>query len=140
MNIKKHTKLFYGLGVFFMLIVPDQMTKTLANEIFENYKFAFSLPVPLVFMYGIYFFAISVILFYVYQNYQKFFNYEKLAWGFILAGAVSNVGERIVLGFVRDWIYIYTGVFNLADGYIILGVLILFIKSLLNTKKTKYEI
>jgi lipoprotein signal peptidase len=54
----------------------------------------------------------------------------------ILAGAVSNVGERTIFGFVRDWVYIYTGVFNLADGYIILGIIILFFYSLM-TKTTE---
>ena len=49
------------------------------------------------------------------------------------AGALSNVVERIVLGSVRDFIYIifyhWVGVYNLADGYIIAGIILLLLRS-----------
>jgi lipoprotein signal peptidase len=135
-QIPKPKVFLTGLGVFFMLIVLDQITKQRADRIFENHNFAFSLPMPAVLMYGIYFVAICTILIYFYRAYQKLVIFEQLAWMLILAGAMSNVGERTIFGFVRDWVYIYTGVFNLADGYIILGSLILFFYSLM-TKTTE---
>jgi lipoprotein signal peptidase len=60
----------------------------------------------------------------------------------IFAGAASNIGERILLGYVRDFIYIslykWTGVYNAADGYIILGIVLLLIKSAsVNDKNNK---
>ena len=51
------------------------------------------------------------------------------AWMLIFAGAASNIGERILLGYVRDFIYItfykWTGVYNAADFYILIGIVIL---------------
>lgn len=135
-QIPKPKVFLTGLGVFFMLIVLDQITKQRADRIFENHNFAFSLAVPVVLMYGIYSLAIFTMLIYLYRNYHQLLIFEQIAWVLILAGAVSNVGERTIFGFVRDWVYIYTGVFNLADGYIILGILILFFYSLM-TKTTE---
>jgi lipoprotein signal peptidase len=35
------------------------------------------------------------------------------------------VGERIVLGYVRDYLYIFGGILNAADFMIIVGILLL---------------
>ena len=51
---------------------------------------------------------------------------DKLGFVLIISGAVSNIGERILNGFVIDFIHIHTGVFNVADFFIILGILFLF--------------
>jgi lipoprotein signal peptidase len=50
---------------------------------------------------------------------------SRFAWALIVAGAVSNIGERLLLGSVRDYIRLSTGIFNLADGYILMGMFIL---------------
>ena len=56
---------------------------------------------------------------------------HKLAWALVLAGGASNIIERIIMGSVRDFIYIHwrnlTGIYNLADFYIIVGVLVLLV-------------
>lgn len=115
---------------FFFLILLDQITKRniiFKVNIFRNYLFAFSLPIPIIFIYCIYFFVLCGISYYLYFNYTSITPSQKLSWVLILAGGVSNIVERIFFGFVVDWIYIYQGVFNLADFYIILGVLLLLI-------------
>lgn len=118
------------LSSFFFLILLDQITKRnifFKISIFKNYFFAFSLPIPIAIIYSIYFFVLCGIGYYLYSNYSNIPPVQKLAWTLILAGGVSNIVERIFFGFVIDWIYIYQGVFNLADFFIILGVLILII-------------
>ena len=64
---------------------------------------------------------------------------ESIAWVMILSGACSNVTERIVLGYVKDWIYItrfgLTGIYNLAAGYILIGIVLLLLLPKLQVKQ-----
>ncbi len=121
---------FFFILLFLVLCVFDQLTKYLPGSIFKNSNFAFSLPVPVVFMYGIYVCVLVAMSVYVFNNFRKFTSLTNFAWVLIFSGALCNIVERIFLGYVRDWIYVFNGVFNLADFYIIAGVLIL----LLNPK------
>ena len=57
-------------------------------------------------------------------------------WGILLiiAGAISNIGDRLMNNFVLDFIFLhykqyYWPAFNFADIYISLGVLIIVIES-----------
>ena len=119
---------FWGLGFLFLFAV-DQIVKLFVVNPFRNYFFAFSLPVPTVIMFAIYFVVLSVSIVWAKKHWLRENNVFKMAWVLIFAGAFDNVGERVILGYVRDFIYIsffrWTGVYNLADGYIILGVLFL---------------
>jgi signal peptidase II len=50
----------------------------------------------------------------------------RFSWILIVAGGVSNVLERLVLGYVRDFIYFYGGlIINLADLYIFFGAIVI---------------
>lgn len=111
--------------VFLFLIGLDQAAKFFSTNIYRNYNFAFSLPVPTAAMYLIYFSAVGAIVFYLAKNFLVLPQLAVVSWVLILAGAASNIGERLVLGYVRDFIYILNGIFNLADAYIILGAIIL---------------
>lgn len=107
----------------------DQVSKLLAKEPFRNYFFAFSIQLPVWVMYAIYFVAMGAIITYLVNNFFNLEFFNKLAWVLIFTGAILNIVERLILGYVRDFIYIsfsrWTGVYNLADGYIILGIVIL---------------
>ena len=122
---KKNGKLFFWTFVFLLLIIIDQFSKSLVVRPFKNFYFAFSLPLPKWLMFAFYGLVLIFIIKYCLKHFKNFVFAQILAWLFIVAGAVSNIGERMVLGYVRDYIYIWTGVFNLADGYIIVGILIL---------------
>ena len=57
-------------------------------------------------------------------------------WGilFILAGAISNIGDRLINNYVLDFIFFhykqyYWPAFNFADIYISAGILIIIIES-----------
>lgn len=123
--------------LFILLILTDQASKYLASDVYRNYYFAFSLPLNVYMMYGIYFLGIGAIAVYVARYHRALPKTEFVAWVLILAGAVSNVGERLFLSSVRDWIYIGNGVFNLADGYIIAGILILLLNPKSQTLNSK---
>ena len=64
-----------------------------------------------------------------------------ILYGLILGGAVSNLSERIFLGYVVDYIDLRIAgkniwpIFNLADSSICLGVFFLFLHSFFSKKK-----
>lgn len=113
---------------FLGLVVADQLSKFYAENIFKNSVFAFSLPLPIWLIYGIYGLVVVLMVVYVTKHFQSFSKQQIFAWVLIFAGACSNIIERIILGYVRDWIYIGNGVFNIADLVIILGIVFLLSK------------
>jgi lipoprotein signal peptidase len=116
-----------------LLVSADQVIKFILVQnnwdIFRNYHFAFSLPLPQPVMYGIYASIEILIIGYLLKNRSRLASRELWAWTLILAGSLSNIGERIILGYVRDFIPILSGIFNLADFYIIVGLIILVVSS-----------
>ena len=68
---------------------------------------------------------------------------EKIAFSLILGGALGNLIDRIIRGFVVDFldfkIFGYNfPVFNLADTFIVVGVILLFITTL-TRKEVKHD-
>ena len=126
--------LFFWRSVFLFLVLIgfDQLAKHLARREFYNYGFAFSLPLPQVLIFPIYIVVVAAMIYYVAKYHRQFSTPTAVAWTLIFAGATSNIFERIFLGFVRDFIFItvrgLTGVYNLADFYILLGIAILIFK------------
>lgn len=116
--------------LFAVLIFVDQFLKFIDKDPFLNYNFAFSLPFSKIVIYTIYFFVLTFLGYYSFRVWKQINIYEKICWSFVFAGAFSNIGERIIFGFVKDFIYIHfgnlVGIYNLADFYIIFGALILF--------------
>lgn len=93
--------------------------------IFLNANFAFSLPLPQWLMYASYGVVLVVIALYLVRHFNVLTTLHSAAWGLVLGGALSNVGERVVNGHVRDFVQISNGIFNGADFFIILGMLLL---------------
>ena len=49
-----------------------------------------------------------------------------VALGLVIGGSVSNLADRVRLGFVTDFLdFRYWPAFNLADSFIVIGVAIL---------------
>lgn len=115
--------------VFLLLVLFEQLVKAGVSRVFHNDKFAFSLPVPAMWMYALYAVILVGLAWYVIKHHRYFGAREWLGLTLIFAGAASNIGERLVLGYVRDYIYLtafsWTGIYNLADGYIIAGIFLL---------------
>ena len=68
---------------------------------------------------------------YIYKNKPKS-KLEIIGYSMILGGAIGNFIDRIVYGYVRDFLDFYIfgydyPIFNLADTFIVLGVILLII-------------
>jgi lipoprotein signal peptidase len=126
--------LFWFLYIFALLFL-DIYTRTVCFRIcnvvgtygvglapFPNYQFAFSLPLLPQYMYGIYIFVLLFLSAYMVRMWHDFDGQLRMAWVAIYVGALTNVCERLVLGFVRDFIRFGTGYLNLGDIYILCGV------------------
>lgn len=74
---------------------------------------------------------IALIVWYIYKNKPKY-TMEKVAYSLILGGAFGNFIDRIFYGYVVDFFdfnifgYNYP-VFNIADSFIVIGILLLII-------------
>lgn len=122
----------FWLAACAALLVTAQVIRGLVlyvdAPIFLNEKFAFSLNVPTPLMYLLYFLAVGFILHHLFYHWRKMFAVTKFGFLLIVVGGLSNFLERIIFGHVVDYVFIGTGVLNLADFYIILGIVFIFIK------------
>ncbi len=119
--------------IFALAITIDQLSKFVVSKlswsIFFNDQFAFSLPVPWYAMYFIYAIILLAMSWFVSENWKNFSQLQKFAWSLVYAGGVSNILERIILGHVRDFIYIAGGILNIADFYILFGLVLLLVST-----------
>lgn len=126
-NRTKDEKKISFVFLFVGLVGIDQIVKYFIKTPFLNNNFAFSLPLPKLVIYLVYFFVMSGMLYYNIKNFFTFGNFQKIAWVLIFAGAFSNIAERIIFGSVKDFIYVHlgslVGIYNIADFYIIFGIL-----------------
>ncbi len=131
-NIQTERSVFHSFGFWLGacagLIATDQVAKYFAGKsnwrIFQNNNFAFSIPLPTALMFAIYIVALAIVVRIIFKQWKVLTRLSKFGWALVLAGGVSNIVERIILGYVRDFIFIANGIFNLADFFIILGLLI----------------
>lgn len=71
------------------------------------------------------------IIYYIFKNNPES-KLEKLGYGMILGGAIGNLFDRVIYGYVIDFFDFYIfgydyPIFNLADSFIFVGVIILII-------------
>jgi signal peptidase II len=141
-NERKHLGAFVFLLAVIISIGLDQITKHLAftssfgdflnglgpffgKQLFLNQNFAFSLPLPLWLMYVCYALVLGAIILFLKKHWKEQGDLQLVAWGIITGSALSNIIERIINGHVRDFVRINTGIFNVADFLIIIGIFIL---------------
>ncbi len=136
-------------GLF--LIILDQTFKYLARayyadsyylwnpwlgwEYFPNYGIAFSLPFP----YPILMVITPLIILWFFIQIKKQKNTPLFNTGliFVIAGAFSNLIDRIIFNFTIDYIRIFTAVLNLADIIIVGGAVVCFLADRRARKKGK---
>ena len=92
------------------------------------------------FLIGISIFAVFYIPFLINQNRKNML--IMLGLLLILGGALGNLYDRVLYGYVIDFIYLniadfYWPAFNIADSAISIGVILFIFGSLLNYKKLK---
>ncbi len=96
-------------------------------EYFENAGIAFSLPLPNSIVIGLT--PLILLLFVIWFGYMEKTVYACFGASLFIAGAVSNYVDRVLFGYTIDYIRILTGVINLADIAVVIGILLLMKKS-----------
>ncbi|MGE4443448.1 MAG: signal peptidase II [Candidatus Altimarinota bacterium] len=142
--------MFY-IGIFFLIFI-DLFTKFIAkNDLIiqknlvgdflyfryvENIGIAFSLPITGIVLKVLTIILIGVIFWYYYtEEKKKNLKIIDASFMFVLAGALGNGYERVFNGKVIDFIGVkYFSVFNIADIFITIGV-VLYIYSLIFLQK-----
>jgi len=135
---KKKTALILFIAVLFLIF--DRFLKILSmtsssdikliKDVFlftleKNYFIAFSLPFSGSILHLFIFLIISLLLIYAYHSYKKGSS-EIFPIFFVLAGAISNLFDRLRFGCVVDYFYLkHFTIFNIADCLIFFGVVVL---------------
>jgi len=128
---KKMTKKVSTLGLvaitgFFLML--DQVSKFLAMKYLEvslNEGIAFGVKIGRFFIIALTGILILVLLRMILSEFNLRKWPAKVISGMILGGAVGNLIDRIYLGQVIDFIRLpYWPTFNLADVFIVLGVIL----------------
>ncbi len=124
--------LFQSKNIFYLLdfvYVPNYGVafNILNNESF-NLGFVFSLLV---------FFICLYLVWLIFINQEKSNNTQLISLSLILAGGLGNLFDRVFLGYVVDFIAITFNpyVFNFADIYITIGIMLYLINYLLVKEK-----
>ena len=155
LSIKKNISI---ITTFFLIIFFDQLTKILVIKNFQLYESLSILPffnLTFVVNYGFAFgflnnpslnqiivilVIFSIIAYFLYlliKTQDQFFQFSLIL---VLSGAVGNFIDRVLHGFVIDFIDIYLGsyhwpAFNLADSSITLGFILIMFNILFLNKK-----
>ena len=146
------------ITTFFLIIFFDQLTKILVIKNFQLYESLSILPffnLTFIVNYGFAFgflnnpslnqiivilVIFSIIVYFLYlliKTQDQFFRFSLIL---VLSGAVGNFIDRVLHGFVIDFIDIYLGsyhwpAFNLADSSITLGFILIMFNILFLNKK-----
>lgn len=135
-------RVFWG-GVFASLILAvDQLVKWYirdsfaVNEVmgvtgslldltfYKNTGIAFGIPFPQELLHVVVFVILAALLYYFRKRIHEWHILISLA--LIFGGALSNLIDRITLGYVVDYVSVWIfPVFNLADAAIVVGVIVL---------------
>tara|TARA_A100001015_G_scaffold117672_2_gene130527 strand:+ start:2955 stop:3434 length:480 start_codon:yes stop_codon:yes gene_type:complete len=154
-SIKKNISLII---IFFSIILFDQLTKILVVKNFQlyesmsifplfnltfvvNYGFAFGFlnnsSLNQIIVICVIFSIIAYFLYLLFKTQDQFFRFSLIL---VLSGAVGNFIDRVIHGFVIDFIDIYLGsyhwpAFNIADSSITLGFILIMFNILFLNKK-----
>jgi signal peptidase II len=113
-----------------LFILFDQLSKYMIRSYggfyICNKGIAFGLQIP----FWLYLVFTTVILLVILLNFENWkLEIRNFALAIILAGALSNIFDRLYFGCVIDFIDLhFWPVFNLADSFIVIGVIMLIIK------------
>lgn len=160
--LETDTSMLKWLWLSVLVIILDQLTKTMASQLLQMH-----VPVPVMPSFNFtlmhntgaafsflsdaggwqrWFFTIvaiivSVVLFFWIKKLQSNEKLQAIALAMILGGAIGNVIDRVILGYVVDfiqWYYDqwYWPAFNIADSAISIGVVLLIIDSIRASRKS----
>ncbi len=131
--------IFFSLGlfiveslikyIFILKKIPEQgfsfFSGILQISLFRNTNIAFSLPLPQVVTIILVIIILILLCIVWWKSLLKKNSWQLLATSLIILGALSNLIDRLVFGYVIDYINVFFWpVFNLADSMIVIGVII----------------
>ncbi|MCM8804123.1 MAG: signal peptidase II [Candidatus Omnitrophica bacterium] len=144
-------KLTHFFITFFLSLIFDRITKNFFKEFLEKNNgnfdvfnfFSFTLVKNYGIFFGflsnekIHFFLISfsiisiILIFFYILKLEKKEKYYLFSFGLIEGGITGNLIDRIKYGYVIDFInFHFWPVFNFADSFIVIGIILFFIKQL----------
>ncbi len=140
--MKQNIKLIFLLGGFFAFI--DQLSKyfveikliekySIINNFFtleysQNYGIAFGISIPQIFIILSIIIFLPIIIIFLLKELSLSKNITKIIIALIIGGGLGNLIDRLTRGFVVDFISIWKWpIFNLADIYISLALLLIII-------------
>ena len=151
--------IFYLL-LFIIAIALDQVTKFLTTHFYDLYDVKEIIPHILSFTYirnegaafgilqgaRVFFVILTIVVFIAIVIYflkdKPETQLEKLALTFIAGGAAGNFIDRLLLGYVRDFImveFIDFPVFNIADCFVCIGAGLYILYAVMDLFKQKKE-
>ncbi|MFA5129014.1 MAG: signal peptidase II [Patescibacteria group bacterium] len=140
-----------------ILFLVDRLTKWLAFKIseggiflwskkfvglhlYKNFNLIFNITLPEWAMYGLISIILAVLIFLLVKNYILKNIFLIFSLSLIIAGAMSNLFDRLYFGFVVDFINFFDySFFNLSDVYIISGVGLIFISEFILKREKAFN-
>ena len=115
-------KIIFGNIIALIIFLLDRFLKSFFYHagrgfyFFKNQNIAFGLPFPKNILIILIIVILFFLIFYLIKNYQKKNTTLIFSLTLIILGTVSNLADRLVFGFVIDYINIpFFTVLNLAD-------------------------
>ncbi len=94
----------------------------------QNFGIAWSIPIPYVFLIFLNICLFFVIPFFLMRQLDLQQKIAQVLMGFLLAGAMGNIFDRLYHGYVIDYISIgFWPVFNLADALLSLSIFLIIV-------------
>lgn len=129
-------------------MLEDQSIKIINNFLYFTY--AKNTGISFSFLEGNMLFIISmtliiVVLLIKYVYNKKLDLKEKISYGLVLGGAIGNLFDRIVYGYVIDFIDVYIfgydyPIFNVADSCVVVGIILILLLSFKSEGSEKDEV
>jgi signal peptidase II len=90
----------------------------------DNFGLIGNMPVPYPMIIALTILALGVLFYGMKTSFKQCRFFELLALGYVAGGALGNFIDRIVNGYVFDWILLFnTSIINIADIAITLGII-----------------
>ena len=103
--------------------------------LYKNFNLIFNIALPEWLMYGLISIILAVLFGLLFKNYARQNIFLIFSLSLILAGAVSNLFDRIIFGYVVDFLSFFNySIFNLSDVYIVSGVGLVLLSEFLRKK------
>jgi signal peptidase II len=130
-----------GSGVIIFVFL-DQISKWMAAQAFisgsswgipffslkyeQNTGIAWSIPVPAFILLPLNLAILGLAGWYAWKYFDLKLKISQIAIILILSGGLGNIIDRILLGYVRDFIAVgWWPVFNLADAFLCIGIFLI---------------